>query len=286
MEAKKCHNCGITKPLSDFPKDKKSKGGYRHKCKSCRAKDKMANVARRQDELEAKRRAATAADQPKTCSGCNAAKPRTEFNRSKSTPDGLQNYCRDCQARKGVQHREDNVDAIKAYQQAYEASPRGRERQRTHYRRHREQRIADAAAWNRANPEAHNAAGRRSDKKNRPRIRAYFREKYATDIQFRLGMRLRVRLSGAVRQQIGAGVGKKGASAVRDLGCTLGELMVHLEARFSEGMSWDNYGEWHIDHIRPLVSFDLTDSEQCKVACHFTNLQPLWGPENLSKGAT
>ncbi len=49
-------------------------------------------------------------------------------------------------------------------------------------------------------------------------------------------------------------------------------------------MSWDNYGEWHIDHIVPLSSFDLTDKSQVNKVCHYTNLQPLWAIDNLRKG--
>lgn len=63
------------------------------------------------------------------------------------------------------------------------------------------------------------------------------------------------------------------------------EFMAYLEAKFTDGMSWKNYGKWHIDHIKPLASFDLTDPEQVKAACHFTNLQPLWASDNISKGA-
>lgn len=54
--------------------------------------------------------------------------------------------------------------------------------------------------------------------------------------------------------------------------------------QFQEGMSWDNYGEWHIDHIRPLANYNLEDSTIIKELCHYTNLQPLWGCENISKG--
>ncbi|MBW2472885.1 MAG: hypothetical protein JRE18_12495 [Deltaproteobacteria bacterium] len=62
------------------------------------------------------------------------------------------------------------------------------------------------------------------------------------------------------------------------------ELAQHLESQFTDGMSWDNYGQWHIDHIRPCVSFDLTDPEQQKECFNYTNLQPLWAKDNLSKG--
>lgn len=61
--------------------------------------------------------------------------------------------------------------------------------------------------------------------------------------------------------------------------------MAHLEAQFAPGMTWENRGEWHVDHIRPLASFDLTDPEQLRTASHYTNLQPLWASDNLAKGA-
>lgn len=69
------------------------------------------------------------------------------------------------------------------------------------------------------------------------------------------------------------------------LGCTVEEVRVHLEKQFKPGMSWENHSfeGWHIDHIRPIASFDLTDPAQQKLAFHYTNLQPLWGKENLEK---
>jgi hypothetical protein len=68
------------------------------------------------------------------------------------------------------------------------------------------------------------------------------------------------------------------------LGCTLTEFASYLENKFLPGMSWTNRNLWHLDHIRPLKTFDLSDPAQLAVACHFTNLQPLWASDNLRKG--
>ena len=69
------------------------------------------------------------------------------------------------------------------------------------------------------------------------------------------------------------------------IGCSLEELKIHLENQFTKGMNWKNYGRngWHIDHILPCASFDLTDLEQRKKCFHYTNLQPLWEIDNIRK---
>ena len=66
------------------------------------------------------------------------------------------------------------------------------------------------------------------------------------------------------------------------LGCSYDEVRVHISNNFKEGMSWDNYGEWHIDHIKPLALAHT--EEETYDLCHYTNLQPLWAIENLKKG--
>lgn len=69
------------------------------------------------------------------------------------------------------------------------------------------------------------------------------------------------------------------------LGYSLQDLIAHLEARFSEGMSWENYGQWHVDHKRPCASFDLTQEDQFAECWALDNLQPLWAEANVRKGA-
>lgn len=67
------------------------------------------------------------------------------------------------------------------------------------------------------------------------------------------------------------------------LGCTPEELRRHIESLFLAGMTWENRHLWHIDHIRPCASFDLTDPDQQRCCFHFSNLQPLWAKDNLLK---
>jgi hypothetical protein len=105
------------------------------------------------------------------------------------------------------------------------------------------------------------------------------RDRKAKAEQVKIANRLRARFKAAFRSNA------KRGSAVRDLGCTIAHLIVWLESLFQIGMSWANYGAWHIDHKVPLSSFDLTRPEQVRAACHWSNLQPLWARDNLCKGA-
>jgi len=69
------------------------------------------------------------------------------------------------------------------------------------------------------------------------------------------------------------------------LGCNLIEFKEHIERQFKQGMSWTSWGEWHLDHIRPLASFDLDNQEELLESCNYKNFQPLWAFDNCSKGA-
>lgn len=115
---------------------------------------------------------------------------------------------------------------------------------------------------------------------NRDSIREKLKLKRKTNINYRLSINLRKRLYDALHKNFKAG------SAVRDLGCSLEKLKIHLETQFKNGMSWDNYGinGWHIDHIIPLASFNLSNRSEFLNAFHYTNLQPLWWYDNLKKG--
>jgi hypothetical protein len=132
-------------------------------------------------------------------------------------------------------------------------------------------------AWYLANTERVLAEKKIYYAAHKQEISSYVAKRRRSDPDYRLRLNLRARLRRAL------GSSYKSGSAVRDLGCTVPELKKHLESKFQPGMTWDNYGGWHIDHIKPLASFDLTDRAQFLQACHYTNLQPLWAEENLRK---
>ena len=122
---------------------------------------------------------------------------------------------------------------------------------------------------------------------SKKKLNEHMHNKYMNDPIFKIKVLLRNRINKALIR------GMKPNSAVKLLGCTIDELKVHLEDKFynnsetNEKMTWENHGVygWHIDHIKPLDAFDLEDREQYAEAVHYTNLQPLWCKENLSKGA-
>lgn len=142
-----------------------------------------------------------------------------------------------------------------------------RERRRVEYHRNPAREVEKSVAYR-----------KRHLAKVQARLRVWQSARFKNDLIYRLKMRLRSRLIKAIKK------GRAG-SAVRDLGCTVAELKEWLEAQFVPGMTWDNYGPvWHIDHVKPLAGFDLTDAAQFLEACHYTNLQPLFAADNQRKG--
>jgi len=103
--------------------------------------------------------------------------------------------------------------------------------------------------------------------------------KSRTDPNFRFKRYLRTRIYQALKGTA------KSKRTMKLIGCTIDELWTHLESKFREGMTRENHGKWHVDHIMPCASFNLTNVEQQKKCFHYTNLQPLWAFDNMSKGS-
>lgn len=130
-------------------------------------------------------------------------------------------------------------------------------------------RKAYESKWRSENKEKYAEAKKQWNRRNAK----YFVDYRNSSPSKRIAHALRTRLNRLIRK----------GRAVKNLGCSISEFLVYLENKFQDGMNWDNYGKWHIDHIKPLSSFDLTDSKSLILACHYSNLQPLWAAENISK---
>lgn len=114
---------------------------------------------------------------------------------------------------------------------------------------------------------------------------SYRKQRYANDPIFRLKHCIANRIRDAIKRN-----GKQTSKSKNTrelLGCSFEELKSHLEKQFNNGMSWSNYGygsdRWNIDHIIPVDVFELSDPVEQKQAFHFTNLQPMWQPDNFRK---
>ena len=143
---------------------------------------------------------------------------------------------------------------------------------KTEFQKHRGKcrpcRTIETNKWNIKNKEQHNLYQKE-----------YKLRRYKEDINFKIKVILRSRVRKFLKN------GWKSGSSVEMLGCSVDEFKNYLESKFIDGMSWSNWSKlgWHIDHIIPLESFDLTNPVEMAKACHYTNMQPLWSTDNCSK---
>jgi hypothetical protein len=167
-----------------------------------------------------------------------------------------------------------NPDRAKAVSSAWRAANRAdlNAGSRKWAAEHPEERREANRAWREANPE-----------KAKEIARVYAKWEYDNNPQARFTKTLRNRVYSAVTRQKGA----KSARTLTLIGCSVEFLKGYLEAKFRDGMTWENQGPyWHIDHIKPCAKFDLTKPAEQRACFHFTNLQPLLASENLAKGDT
>lgn len=190
------------------------------------------------------------------------------FFKEARSPSGLTATCKSCrkEIRKAAKWPSDGRDVVAQRGASYRAANLDlvRARGRKRYHAAREENAAKALAYYHA---------------NKPAVRVYQRAKYRT----RPDHRLRVAISNGMRRSLSGG--KAGRAWESLVGYTLHELKRHLERQFSKGMTWENVGAWHIDHIIPLASFVITDCccPDFRAAWALTNLRPLWAKENISK---
>ena len=116
------------------------------------------------------------------------------------------------------------------------------------------------------------------NKKHREKLTKKYLEKRKKDPVFKILTILRGRIVDVLKGH------SKSDTTISMLGCTIKEFWIHLEKKFTKDMTRENHGEWHVDHIIPCASFDLSKPEEQAKCFHYTNLQPLWAMDNYKKG--
>lgn len=186
----------------------------------------------------------------KWCRKCNDIKKIESFGSDKSNKHGLDSICKECRKKLATQRRIDNPDKVK-------------EIRRNSRNKYAEKSRLDKKEW---------------ASKNQDHIREYKRSRYHNDPEYRLAATCRQMVK---RMFKSTGI-KKCYKTQEVLGYTSKELKAHIEKQLKPGMAWDNYGEWHIDHIIPISS--ATNLEDGIRLSKLENLQPLWAMENILKG--
>ena len=203
----------------------------------------------------------------KVCRVCGIEKPLNNFSSNKGGKGNVSAECKECESERKKKYYQDNRE-------------KKLEQHKEYYQNNKEEICAKALLKSDETREYKHEYGQREEVKAHRRKKDA--ERRAIDLTYRLKNNLRVRLNKAIRNN------QKTGSAVRDLGCSVEELKIRLESMFTDGMTWENYGNskgrWSIDHIIPVDAFDISDREQLLKVCHYTNLQPMWAIENSRKG--
>jgi len=206
----------------------------------------------------------------KVCSKCNVEKEICEFHKHKPSKDGVRGVCKECrklEKNNNFEYRIKNKDKIKIKNKIWlEKNPNYMIQYNKEYNLKNRVKINEKLKkWRETNKEYY------LNKTNTQK-----KERYHNDIEFKLKHLLRSRINKIINF-------KRDKPSLEILGCSLTTLINHIESKFEEGMSWDNYSYygWHIDHIIPISSAK-TEDEIYKL-CHYTNLQPLWAKDNIIK---
>jgi hypothetical protein len=209
----------------------------------------------------------------KQCTKCKNLYPVEYFNKDSQKSSGVRPSCKKC----------DNDSCNERYR-------KNREKYAEMGKRYRENNFEKISQKRKNNRPQHNKWLQEWKIKNPERHREHVRkevERIKNDPQLKIKKNLRTRLGFLLRGK------NKSAKTLTLLGCSMEEFKSYFESKFLDGMNWNNYGlwkagspmTWHIDHIIPCESFDLTDPEQQKKCFHHTNLQPLWAIDNLVKSS-
>jgi len=295
MESKKCSKCQEVKQIECFDKHKGNKDGYQTLCKLCQKQYREENkerLAERQKQYyqENKEHYKQYRQENKKCrkqynkenkERIAAQKKQYREENKERIAEREKKYYQENKERKAEYLKQWYQKNKKCHKQYYQEN---KERQKQYYQENKERIAERQKQYREENKERH----KQWRKENKERIKQYYQEnkerlnerdkqRKKIDPLYKLKCNLRSRTGDAFKRKSY----RKTSKTAKMLGVPFEIAKDHIERQFTKGMTWENQGEWHIDHIIPLASAK-TESELIKL-CHYTNLQPLWAKDNLSK---
>lgn len=202
----------------------------------------------------------------KICTKCKLFKPLEDFAKNNQQVSGYACHCKDCMNKYRKIH---SIQIAKSKHNWYKKNFKRLQQRKKEYREINKEQISNYR-------KNYYQKNKKIEFKN---ANIYRQNQYNTNISYKLLHIARTRIRLALRKL------DKSLSTIFLIGCEIDYLMYHLQEQFKPGMSWDNYGEWHVDHIRPCASFDLSKPSEQRKCFHYMNLQPLWAGENRKKGS-
>lgn len=195
----------------------------------------------------------------KKCPRCGEVKDRDkEFHKRKSRKNGVASLCKECSKKKTYAYRKENPSVVAAIALKFRE-------------KHREEAAAKSRLWRRNNPERTRQLRRNQMK----RILADKSSQAYAAMQARGMLRRLVRAHGCI----------KSGKTEEILGYTFGQFKMRIESNFLPGMSWENHGEWHVDHTIPVIHFINKNEHRPSIINALCNLRPMWADDNMKKGA-
>lgn len=210
------------------------------------------------------------------CSLCKAEKSNDNFYKRKDNERGYSYYCKICTINKANNSVKNNIEKVRAYKAEYNFKNKNKEYFKEYYLKHKEKKSAQGKTYRQNNKEAIKARGKKYNIKNRKRINAlsnaHAKRKRAESPSFRINKNMSKAIWATLKDKKGYVSWNKLVNYSKE------ELMIHLESKFTKGMTWENYGRngWHVDHIIPRCKFDSSNDEEFKKCWCLDNLQPLW----------
>jgi len=218
----------------------------------------------------------------KKCTKCKVEKEFNCFHKKTDSVDGLASYCKECKKEISNKYYKDNKEKFKEISNKYKKNNKEKIKQRNkEYRtNNKEYNKEYFKKYYKNNTQIIKNKTKEYKKNNKEKTNKYLITRRKTDPLFKMQCYLRSRTSMAFKSKGYT----KNTKTQEMLGIHWEVCKVHVEQQFIEGMDWENYGDWHIDHIVPLSCADT--EEELKFLCHYTNLQPLWAVDNLAKSNT